>query len=314
MANNFYQPEQVARVAVAMATEDSFLAALVSRDLENDLLGGGGKSRTVNVRIPSALIARDRSIDDKTSAIIVDEISETTVPITLGTHAYNAIGLSEGDLTLNLEDFSSQVLRPQMEAVVDKVENTVADVLMAEAADASIPWDAADPVKTFTAIRKALRKRGVPETGLNVVVGVDVYAALLDAKALTDASESGSTAALREGAVGRLRGMTVVESTRVPDGEIFAFHRNAFTLAVRPPLVPAGASFGSTVREGGFGLRYLRDYDADHTQDRSIVSTFVGAAKMPLYKVVRDYGTTSASVEEIAEGAVIRVDTDGAGS
>ncbi|WGH20720.1 major capsid protein [Arthrobacter phage JohnDoe] len=307
MANTFYTAEQVAKVAVAMATQDSYLGALVNRNFENDLLGGGGKGRTVNVRVPSALIARSRGIDDVTTNIVLDQLTETTVPVTLGEHLYNAVGLSEGDLTLNLEDFSKQVLAPQVDAVVDAVEEEVADALRGITLDTSIAWDEANPVKTFTAIRKHLRDNGVPQTGLNVVVGTNVYAALLDAKAITDASESGSTAALRDGNVGSLRGFTIVESTRVDEDEIMAFHRDAFTLAVRAPIVPAGASFGQSVSNGGYSLRYLRDYDVTKTMDRSMVSTFAGVAAMPLYKVVRDYTAKTASVVEVPGGAAFRM-------
>ncbi|QXO14541.1 major capsid protein [Arthrobacter phage Kaylissa] len=307
MANTFYTAEQVAKVAVAMATQDSYLGALVNRNFENDLLGGGGKGRTVNVRVPSALIARSRGIDDVTTSIVLDSLTETTVPITLGEHIYNAVGLSEGDLTLNLEDFSKQVLSVQVDAVVDAVEQEVADALAGIALDTAVKWDEANPVKTFTAIRQILRKRGVPQTGLNVVVGTNVYGALLDAKAITDASESGSTAALRDGNVGQIRGFQIVESTRVDDDEIIAFHRDAFTLAVRAPIVPQGASFGQSVSAGGYSLRYLRDYDVTKTMDRSLVSTFAGVAAMPLYKVERDNVAKTASVVEVPGGAAFRM-------
>jgi hypothetical protein len=316
MANDFYTAEQAAKVAVSLAVQDSYLGALVARDFEDDLLGGGGKGRTVNVRIPAALIARSRGIDETQAAIVLDSLSERTVPVTLGEHAYNAIGLSEGDMSLDLENFSTQVLAPQVAAVVDYIEELVAEKLRSIPLDTSIGYDSSDPVKTFTKIRALLRKRGVVPSGLNVIVGTNVYADLLDAKAITDASQSGSTAALREGNVGNLRGFTVAESTRVGDDEIVAFHKSAFTLAVRAPKTPEGASFGQSVSSGGYSLRYLRDYDVMHTVDRSLVSTFAGIATMPLYKVERDYDTDTAKVVEVAGGAAFRMvttDTEPAG-
>lgn len=311
MANTLYTPEQVAKVAVAMASEDAYLSALVSRNFENDLLGGGGKGRTVNIKVPAALIARERGIDDTTASIVLDNISETVIPLTLGTHAYSAVPLSEGDLTLDLTSFSAQVLGPQVDAVVDFCENEVATLLngTAEWNDlATAPaYDAADPVKTLTAIRKRLRENGVPQSGLNLVVGTDVYADLLEANAIQDASQSGNSAALREGQVGRVRGFTVVESTRVAAGDIIAFHKDAVTLAVRAPIVPQGASFGQTVASNGFSLRYLRDYDVTKTVDRSMVSTFVGAVAVPVKRVVRDYANGTVSIVDAP--AIVRVDT-----
>lgn len=315
MANNFYQAPQVARVAAELAFEDAYLSALVNRDFQNDILGGGGRGRTVNVRIPTALIARDRGIDDKTSAIVLDELSESTFPITLGTHAYSAVSLSEGDMTLNLESFSAQVLAPQVDAVVDYIEHDFVQTLKttggAQTGEALPKYDATKPVATFIALRKILRDRGVNPASLNVIVGTQVYADLIAAGALIDASQSGSTAALREGAVGRVQGFTVVESTRVGETEIYAFSRDSFTIAVRPPVIPAGAPFGAIETSNGFGLRYLRDYDVMHTVDRSMVSTFVGSAALPLYKVTRDYDATTASVVTVPGGAAVFVDTAG---
>jgi len=299
---------QAAQVAVALASEDAFLSALVNRNFENDLLGGGGKGRTVNVKIPAALIARERGIDEIDAAIVMDTITESTVPVTLGTHAYSAVPLSEGDITLNITDFSKQVLGPQVAAVVDFCEEEVASMIraIAEWNDPTAPdYDPANPVKTLTALRKRLRENGVPQTGLNLVVGTRVYADLLEANAITDASASGSTAALRDGNVGRVRGFNVVESTRVDEDDIVAFHRDAITLAVRAPLTPAGASFGQTVSEKGFSLRYLRDYDVTKTVDRSMVSTFVGAAALPMKRITRDYTAGTASVVDAP--AMLRV-------
>lgn len=307
MPNDFYTAEQAAQVSVALTQEDAVLAALINRDAATGVFEGGGKGRTVNIKVPSALIARDRGIDDVTTAIILDSLSETTVPITLGSHLYNAIGLSEGDMSLNIADFSAQVLAPQVDAVSDKIEHEVAEAFSAVELDDSITFSESNPVPTFTKLRKALRDRGIPQSNLNLVVGTGIYATLLDAGAITDASQSGSTEALREANVGRLRGFTIVESTRLDDGEILAFHRDAFTLAVRPPVVPQGASFGAAASGGGFAMRYLRDYDVMHTQDRSLVSTFAGVAAMPLYRVTRDYDATTAKVEEVAEGGVIRI-------
>lgn len=304
MANTFYTPEQVAQVAVNLATEDSLLSALINRDYEADLLGGGGKGKAVNVRVPSALVAHVRDVE-AVDQITFDSLAESTVSVTLGDHIYSAVALTEGDLSLNIADFSAQVLAPQVDAVVNGVEAKVAAALASIPLSEDVAWNEADPVKTFTKIRAVLRQRGVPQTDLNLVVGTDVYAALLDAEAITNTAASGSTEALREAGVGRVRGFNVVESTRVADDEIVAFHRDAFTLAVRAPLVPAGAAFGASESSNGFSLRYLRDYDANTTRDRSLVSTFAGVAAMPFYQVDRAAGT----VTPVTGGAAFRMST-----
>ena len=325
MANAFYTPTEAARVAANLANEDAFLSGMVSRNFANDLLAGGKGGAPIAIKIPTTLVALERDIDDVTSSIVMDEITETSYTLTLDKiHDYSAVPLSEADLTLNLQDFSAQVLRPQAEAIVDALEYKLIQKMLAvpetELVDVPSPdggvtpatyhaYDPANPTAYFTQIRKALRKNGVAVNGINMFVGAEVYANLLDAKAIEDASQSGSTAALREGGVGRVRGFNIVETTRVPDTEILAFHKDAVTLATRAPVVPAGAAFGATVNEKGFSLRYLRDYLADKTVDRSLVSTFSGIAILPTYKITRDYATRAVSVTEVPNGGILHLDT-----
>jgi hypothetical protein len=309
MANDFYTPENAAEVAAKLAGEDAFLSALVSRNFEADLLGGGKGGAPVAIKVPTTLIARERAIDEVAASIVMDEIAETYETVNLSrVHDYSAVPLSEKDLTLNLKDFSSQVLAPQSAAIVDALEHKVASALLG--LDLTVPtvaFDPDNPIPFFTALRKSLRDNGVAADGLNVAVGTGVYAALLDANAITDVSASGSTAALREAGVGRLRGFGIVESTRVEEDDVLAFHRDAVTLVTRAPVVPAGASFGATVSAGGFSLRYIRDYDATKTVDRSILSTFSGVGFLPTFKITRDYDTREVSVVKDPFGGALRM-------
>lgn len=310
MANEIYTPGEAAEVAANLLAEDTTLAALVSHNYEDDLLGGGKGGAPIGIKMPTTLIARERGIDDVTNRIVLDEIRETRRTVNLSrVHDYSAVGVTEGDLNLRLTDFAAQVLKPQAEAVADSIEHKTAEALLAVPLTDNGTFDPANPVPYFTRLRKSLRDNGVPQSGLQVVVGTAVYASLLDAKAITDASESGSTEALREGGIGRLRGFTLIESTRVPDDEILAFHRDAITLVTRAPAVPAGASFGARVTARGFNLRYLRDYAADVTEDRSIVSTFSGVGILPVFKVRRDYATRTVVTEEIPYGGILHLDT-----
>ena len=309
MANDFYTADQVANVALRLAEDDQFLSALVARDIVNPIQGGG-LGTAVQLKVPNALVARDRDIDDKTTALIYDEISEDVITVTANKAAYKGIQLSDGDMSLHLKDFAAQVLVPQVDSVVDRIEKEVADKLAAIPETVDIAWDPAKPLETFTAIRKALRKRGVPSEGIQCVVGVDVYATLLDANVLTDVSQSASTAALREGQVGRLRGFNVVESTRIADGDIAAFHRDAFTLSVRPPA-PAAGQFAATLSGNGFGLRYTRGFDMSVAKHLSLVDTMFALTALPMYKITRDYTTKVATAVQLAAGsdATLRVDT-----
>lgn len=288
MANTFVDPTQVVATALVLLRDDLALASTLNRDYEADF--GGGKGATVNVRVPATLKARRRALDAGTP-IVLDNITEDTVPVALTTMSYSAVPVTDEDLTLRVEDFARQVLAPQTQAIAEDVENLVVSTFQALPEDATVAYDAANPAATFTALRKALRDMGVPQSNLYAAVGTGVYADLLGAAQITDASMSGSTAALRDGQVGKVRGFTVIEDNRLADDEIVAYHGDAFTLAVRAPKVPSGVAHGETMSAEGFAVRWITDYDSDVLEDRSIVSTFLGCQAIPM-KHLRADGTT----------------------
>lgn len=312
-AHNFVAADAAAVVA-KMVEQDAFLSALVGANFSDELMSGPG--RTINIKVPAALIARERGIDDKTTGITLDEIKESTVPITLGTMALSGVSLSHGDLDFKISDFTAQVLAPQADSISDFVERAVTSAFAAvpqsnsntAGSDLFAPaYDANNPVLFFLELRRLLVRRGIPQTNLNVVVGTTIYFDLLRANAVMPVANSGSDDALRNGVVGRIAGFDLVESTRVAETEVIAFHRDAFTLAVRAPSVPAGAPYGASYTNGGYPMSITRAFDIQRQAEIQVVSTYLGVAALPLFRVVRNYTTNTASVVQVANGGVIRI-------
>jgi hypothetical protein len=204
--------------------------------------------------------------------------------------------LSEGDISLSIDNFTNRVLAPQTDAVAKYIERTVASVMQAVPTDASITYDATAPAKAFTAARKQLRTNGVTsDAPLYAAVGAGIYADLQDANTTTQPTFDAS---------GKVRGFSVIESTRLDAEEAVLFVPNAFALVVRAPAVPDGAPFGASVQtaDAQFALRYIRSFDASVAADRSIVSTFVGVQELPL-AVDNEDGTVSL----LAHGGVVHL-------
>lgn len=287
MANAFLTAENLAKTAAAIVGLDMNLSAHVHRDLEASF--SAGKGNVVKVRVPGAVAAQTRGIYDTATPLTSDEIAEQSIDVTLTDHVYDNIVLSEGDLDLEIDNYASQVLRPQATAIVKYIEKAVATAMKATPESAALAYSAAAPAKTFTQIRKALRDNGVStDAKLVAAVGSGVYGDLLDADAIDDK--------------GLVRGFLIVESTRLASDEIVAFVREAFALVVRAPQVPAGAAFGASVNEGGFALRLIRSFDSTVAADRSLVSSFVGVRAMPL-AVDNEDGTITL----VANGGAVRV-------
>lgn len=279
-AHSFTAPDAVATANVLTRDRLSLVRTL-SRSFESNF--GGGKGATIDVRVPALLMARRRDLHS-TDPVVLDSIVQgDTFPLSLSTHVYSAVRLDDADLTLDITNFGTQVLAPQATAVAEDVERVALAVMQGVALNTTIRYSATEPVKTFTAARKALRDLGLPADGLYAAVGTGVYANLLDAGLITEADKSGSDAALRNANVGRVRGFNVVESNALAEGEIIFYNSASFHVAVVAPIVPAGVAFGAAQASNGFAMRWIRDYDSNTLADRSVVSTFVGAGIVPVY-------------------------------
>lgn len=309
MGYNNYTADEIGAVAVALADKGLVLGANVARYADGDFLPGhGGKAY---LRVPGAVTARSRALRDTTTAVVFDRLSEDRISVDLNNHLLSGVVIGDAELSLDIRDFAKQVLAPQADAVVDGIETAVAKVIdEVNAEDMSADYLPGDPQKIFTRARRALRDRGVDlaTERLLAFVGGNVVDALLDSGAL-DFSKTGDADALRSGTVGRVRGFETVESGRIGADEIVLTTASGIYLATSTPAIPDGVNFGSIVRDKGLALRYLRDYDPSTLQERSIVSTFVGAGIAPLYDVQRDATTGKTTVTSVAGGAVVKFAT-----
>ncbi|MFI7069554.1 P22 phage major capsid protein family protein [Micromonospora sediminicola] len=290
MPHNFVIPQQVLDTAIALVRDDLMLAATINRDYEDAF--GGGKGTVVNVRVPATLKARRRKLTADGTPIVTDTISESTVPVTITEHVYSAVDVSDVQMRMDIADFTRQVTVPQVRGIVEDLENLVVETMQALPESVGIAYNPATPEATFTRARKTLRDLGLPADGLWAAVGTGVYAELVDAKAISDASQSGSTEALRNANVGRVRGFMTVENNRLADDEIIFYGRDAFTLAIRAPYPPDGAAFKASRSENGFALTWVKDYDSNVLKDRSIFQTYAGCQAMQVKRLDKS-GTTS---------------------
>lgn len=298
MANTFVHPlSDVASIASKLTGSDFNLAALVYADIAAEY--AAGKGSTIAIPVPGSLPSHSKSAADKTTALVVDELNEQTIPVTLDDMVYSLVALSVADYDLSLKDYARSVLRPQTRALSAAVEARVAATMAATPAS-TIPYDAANPAKAFTAARAELRANGVPsDAPLIAVVGSSVYADLLDASAL-------------ETSDGKVRGFKIVESTRVSATDIIAFTPTAFALVVRAPMVPAGAPNGASIKteplngENGsaFAVTVLNVFDGSTAVDRSLVQALVKVQAMPL-PVDDEVGTVTL----VPHGGAVRIDT-----
>lgn len=297
-ANTFQNATRVARTAVGTLDLELVLGATVWRDFDAEFTGGSGY--TVNARVGAKLTGLDYgdAFTEHATPLTKAAVTESVIPVTLDSMPYHLAPLTDEDLTLNIDAFEARVLTPQVIAVAEKIESILATAMDGATYVTTLNMDETDPWATIVAARKALNASKVPAGNRFLAVGTDIGADILsDPDLLRRVDASGSDGTLREGQIGRLGGFTVVETNALPADTAVAYHRSAFILATRAPVVPQGAAAGATASYGGYALRWIKDYDADLAQDRSFVSTFCGTA------VVTDSSSLVRAVKITSSGS-----------
>jgi hypothetical protein len=294
----------IAATAIGLLYRELVLARTVWTDAINVGEFMGALNDTVTMRVPARRVARKRVLRAGTP-IINDVSTEFGVPVKLDTDVYNGAPITDEEFTLDISDFGGQILMPQIRAVAEGVEDEVADMIEGAAYAPELTLDPNDAefhdsfgdtdwYRIATRARRLLNDRHVPKAQRTLLVGSAVEEQVLLSERFNKFDNVGPEAAdaLRESAIGRIAGFTVVPSAAIDEVAAFAYHRTAFVLAARAPKVPQGVSMGAmrqlaeaeqqgaAASFGGISVRWLMDYDYTNTTDRSLVNTWVGTAEV----------------------------------
>lgn len=119
MANTFLTPSIIAKAALATLYETCVMAQLVHRDYEQEFVSRVGD--TISVRKPAVFQANEFN---RAQGIQIQNASEGSVPITLNHFSDVSFAVTAEELTLEIEDFGTQLLNPAMEAISQKIDRT----------------------------------------------------------------------------------------------------------------------------------------------------------------------------------------------
>ena len=283
MANTFLKPTVINRTALKLLEREVVLPRLVWGYSDADFRGA--YSDTVTLRLPAVLSSRDYTFrNTRGSEIVVDDLTETSVPIVLDKDIYSAVAITDEQLTLDIIDFAEQVLSPQVKAVARGLEDVIATTMNGATYGTSLDFtDSSDSLwSTLVSARQALNDENVPREGRILVVGSDIETEMLndDKFNRVDSAGDGATTALREATINRLAGFTIVGSQAIDPEVAYAFHPTAFAFVNVAPAVPDGVNFGSRLAADGLAMRWIKDYEALKLRDRSVVSSFAGCSSV----------------------------------
>src|SRR5690606_27518808 len=139
-----------------------------------------------------------------------------------------AIGVTDEEMTLDIENFGVQVLNPAMSSVTRKVEDLLASEISGATYETTVSLDADDRYEGLVDARIALNKANVPMGGRFLAVGSSVEAAILKSDRLSKFDQAGDADALREAQIGRIAGFTAVSVPGLDPDLAVAAHQTAF--------------------------------------------------------------------------------------
>lgn len=242
----------------------------------------GALDDTVTFKLPGVTQARDYEWRTRTNPIVLDKIGRTSISIKLDTHTYSAVPITDEELTLDLSEFGTEILDPQTNALIERLEGKVmAGLRAAPFKVTNLNAVAADdPYDWALGADATLDAQFTPQDGRKLLLGANAWRWIMKSDALVKYDPSQAQSAFRRATIAQIANFEIVKSPRLAPNEIFAVHPSALVLANVAPGNPDGATYSYRTQAQGFGVRVLKDYDPNFLRDRSIVSTFTGISSV----------------------------------
>lgn len=283
--NRWLRAETIVNQGLGLLQRELILPRLVTRKGVADFKGA--KDDTVTIRIPSVLKGREYEWRTRNRAIVVDALQEFSVALRLDKHAYNAIGITDEEQTLDIRSWGEQVATPQLRAVAELLESYVAVAMERARYRHTVRYtpgrgdsDDFSFSRMANAARKHMNIENVPASGRKLLLGANVEEAAANSPNLLKANEAAYDGTLREAVIGRIAGFDVIGNCNSIDPDFaVAMHPTAFALSNVAPEVPDGVK-GAVSSYDSLAMRWIKDYDSDYLRNRSVYSSFAGAASV----------------------------------
>lgn len=280
MPNTYIKPEKYVALALASLEKKTILPMAFTK-VDGTVFKGARDDQLTVFRTPGITRARDYEWRTRTNPIVLDRIARSETTIKMNDHIYNAIPITDEELSLDVTNFNAEILDPQMTAVAERAEGKVWNALKNNNGFKRTDLEVSEGERVLSEllkIKSVLDAQGTPKANRRLIVGEAMarWIALSDDLQKYDPNQATTT--FRQATLGRIADFEIIEFSGIEDNSFYAVHQSALVFANMAPASPEGATYSHRQSYNGWALRVLRDYDPNFLRDRSIVSMFGGTA------------------------------------
>lgn len=209
MPNTFLTPDIIANEALMVLENSMVMSGLVHRDYSKEFVKVGD---TITIRKPAKFIAKNF-----TGHVSAQDATEGSTEVKLDRFRDVTVNVTSRELTLDIRDFSSQVVTPAMQAIAQAVDSDLLAVGVARAGKTIT--GTADPtnLKDIGDIGKALDLVAAPIPNRRLVLHPTHKYRYALTDNMSKVSYAGDSQALREAELGRIYTMDTYMSQNAPD-------------------------------------------------------------------------------------------------
>ena len=281
MANTILTPQIIANEALMVLQANLVMADLVHRDYSREFAKVGD---TITIRKPAKFISKNF-----TGTTSTQDITEGSTTVSLDRYRDITVDVSSKEMTLDIRDFSEQVITPAMQAHANAVDADLLAVAVSKAGTTVTATTNPTNLKDIADMAKALDTNKAPQQNRRLVLHPTHKYAYALTDNLSKVSYSGDNQTLRDALIGRVYTLDTYMDQNAPDttaataGTATAYKVTATAGATAVKLTDVTAATGTVKAGDGFIVDgYIYHFKADATAASGTVDSV--AIDQPIHK------------------------------
>lgn len=210
MANTFLTPQIVANEALLQLLSNLTMANLVHRDYSDEFNQVGD---TITVRKPANFVAKNF-----TGTVSAQDITEGSVAVKLDRFRDVTVAVTSKELTLDIKDFSKQVITPAMQAIAQAVDTDLLTVGI-EKAGGSASVGGTPAIGDIAGVGKVLDQAKAPRENRRLVLPPTILYKYNTLDNFAKQCYKGDSEALKNSEIGRVYTCDTFMSQNCPENQ-----------------------------------------------------------------------------------------------